>query len=81
MMMNRSEMIEQLQNHICEVSFTKVNGDERVMTCTLMDVFLPETKGNSKNNEEVIPVYDVMADGWRSFRVDSVTNFVTVVDA
>lgn len=81
MMMNRSEMIEQLQNHICKVSFTKVNGDERVMTCTLMDVFLPETKGNSKNNEEVIPVYDVMADGWRSFRVDSVSNFVTVVDA
>jgi len=80
-MINRSEMIEQLQNHICEVSFTKVNGDERVMTCTLMDVFLPETKGNSKNNEEVIPVYDVMADGWRSFRVDSVTNFVAVVDA
>ena len=63
------------------VTFNKLNGDERVMTCTLKEgVVPPATKEDPasqkkvrKVNEEVCVVYDVNAKGWRSFRWDKVT--------
>tara|TARA_R110001606_G_scaffold35780_1_gene103668 strand:+ start:182 stop:439 length:258 start_codon:yes stop_codon:yes gene_type:complete len=82
-MMNRNEMVQALQNGLSEVTFIKVNGDVRVMTCTLDDTIipadlLPKTSAPSdavKVNETTVSVYDVNADGWRSFRVENVTNF------
>lgn len=57
-----------------EVTFTKKDGTQRVMKCTLDADVVPET-GTSKTvnrNDEALPVYDVEAKGWRSFRWDSV---------
>ena len=64
------------------VTFNKLNGDKRVMTCTLKEgVIPPATKEDPasqkkvrKINEEVCVVYDVNAKGWRSFRWDKVTD-------
>lgn len=74
--MNRNELIEQLSTNICEVTFTKVNGEQRVMPCTLREDLLPPAKESSKErkvNEAVLSVWVTDANGWRSFRVDSVT--------
>jgi len=77
------------------VTFNKLNGDKRVMTCTLKEGIIPPAteedpasqKKVRKINEEVCVVYDVNAKGWRSFRWDKVTevNFsldedVTILD-
>ncbi|MEK9697954.1 MAG: SH3 beta-barrel fold-containing protein [Candidatus Poseidoniales archaeon] len=75
----RDEMIDHLTDRICRVVFTKKNGEERVMRCTRNMTIIPESfhpKGvESKENEEVISVFDILADGWRSFRVANVTKF------
>ena len=63
------------------VTFNKLNGDKRVMTCTLKEgVIPPATKEDTasqkkvrKVSEDVCVVYDVNAKGWRSFRWDKVT--------
>jgi len=73
---NKDALITQLQESIVEVTFLKVNGDERVMTCTLRNDIKPAaTKKDPlsqekvrKINEEVLSVWDVKAEGWRSFR-------------
>ena len=55
------------------ISFTKVNCDERVMDCTLQEHMLPETKeSNRKQNEAILPVFDIDKGEWRSFRMDSI---------
>jgi hypothetical protein len=81
--MTREEMMEQLIKRECRVIFRKANGEERDMICTLQESVVPaatkadpitQTKVRSLN-EEVIPVWDVKAQGWRSFRVDSVISF------
>ena len=80
-MFDRSEMMESLQNGLSEV-----NGDVRVMTCTLDDTiipadFLPKTSAMLDAVEvpqTIIKTYDVNAEGWRSFRVENVTNFKTI---
>ena len=80
--MTRDELKIELQKNIVEVTFTKVNGDQRIMECTLQESVLPPatiTDAMSQTkvreiNEEVLSVWDVNANGWRSFRVANVTN-------
>lgn len=73
------EMVEALL-HAGEttVVFTKVDGSERTMRCTLNEELIPvefKPKGESKlkHNDDVRAVYDLDNTGWRSFRWDSVT--------
>ena len=73
--MKRDILIKNLQKKAMRITFTKVNGEERVMDCTLQEHMLPETnESNRKQNEEVLPVFDINKGEWRSFRLDSVTN-------
>ena len=73
--MKRDTLIKNLQKKAMRITFTKVNGDERIMDCTLQEHILPPTDSNNrKENEEVLPVFDINKGEWRSFRLDSVTN-------
>lgn len=82
MSLTRDEMINALRTGPCTVTFKKVNGDERVMDCTLNMSMIPEsdqpkTDGNLSENKEVdfVKAYDLRAAGWRSFKVNNVTDF------
>lgn len=66
-----------LREGIVTVTFTKKDGSERVMNCTLVETSIPEEKkpkGTSTilRSDETLAVYDVEAEGWRSFRIDSI---------
>ena len=62
-----------LEQSVVEVTFTKKDGTERVMTCTLLEDYLPETTGAGRSaGSDALAVFDVDADGWRSFRWDSI---------
>ena len=80
--MNRNEIVEQLKQNLCEVTFTKVNGEQRTMPCTLREDFLPvqETVSESKRkpNDDVVSVWVTDINQWRSFRVDSVISINTL---
>ena len=74
---------QQLRTGVVQVTFTKVNGDTRVMDCTLkMDLIPPSSwpVGQAVQEEEQhrrnIRVYDVKAQGWRSFIFDRVSDAV-----
>ena len=59
------------------ITFTKKDGTERVMNCTLRGDVLPvveikEDKAPRKQNDSVLSVYDLDAQGWRSFTVNTV---------
>jgi len=65
-----------LRSQIVYITFTKKDGSERILKCTLMESEIPTEKvpkGTEKSkNDEVVPVFDVENDGWRSFRWDSI---------
>jgi hypothetical protein len=70
---SRKWLLANLGESIVEVTFTKKDGTERVMNCTLLEDYLPETTGVGKAASfDAVSVYDVDAEGWRSFRWDSV---------
>ena len=64
-----------LKEQNVQVTFTKINGDERVMTCTLKEGVIPipvakdeEVNRNREVKDEVQVAWDINAKGWRSFR-------------
>jgi hypothetical protein len=74
--MDRNILLEALTKHECTVTFTKVNGETRVMPCTLKEDVIPkqEPKGTKKLNEAVVSVWCLDKKEWRSFRVDNVVD-------
>jgi hypothetical protein len=77
----RDGLIDMLRHNIVTVTFTKVNGDERVMKCTLLPEHVPNASTNNgqlvietKGVSNTIPVWDLTANGWRSFKVENVKN-------
>jgi len=73
--MNRTELLNELNDGILEVTFTKRDGTKRVMNATLMEELItvqPNGNGTAYENDEVIRCFDTDIEQWRSFRVDSV---------
>ena len=65
-----------LNEGIVVVTFNKLDGDQRVMTCTKSTTIIPEEslpKTNKEPKQGTVTVWDVNAKGWRSFRYDRVT--------
>ena len=72
----RNWLVGMLKHGPTKVTFTKKDGTERVMNCTLKEELVTfEEKKTDKiktPNEDVCAVYDLDNKGWRSFRFDSV---------
>lgn len=84
----REELLVGLQEPQLTVKFIKKSdGSERTMRCTLNREILeaklpgydPEAETNRKVNPAIINVYDLEAEGWRSFAVASVIR-ASVID-
>ena len=82
-MFDKYELKQILSNTVSTVVFTKVDGTEREMKCTLLPEYLPQkpvvegqqllTEGLTRTeNPGTLAVWDMESNGWRSFRLDSV---------
>jgi hypothetical protein len=64
------------------VTFTKTDGTERTMRCTLQEgVVVPHEKKTDrvkKVNENVVPVWDIEESAWRSFKFESIKTVALV---
>ena len=87
-MFDKYELKEILSNTVSTVVFTKVDGTERELKCTLLPEYLPQkpvVEGQQlltealprKENPDTLAVWDMESNGWRSFRTDSVKAVVT----
>ena len=47
---NRDELRDLLQENVLQVTFDKKNGDERIMTCTLMKSVMPVSPVQSSDH-------------------------------
>ena len=74
--LTREYMISELQKRVCRVIFTKVNGEERDMQCTLIEDVLPPMKGDQRQkSEDVIRAFDTLKGEFRAFRIENVISF------
>lgn len=75
------ELRHMLGHGVCEVTFTKVNGDVRTMPCTLDSTLLPpqplkEFHETRLYKPETLSVWCLDKMEWRSFRVANVQKIV-----
>lgn len=65
-----------LNNGEATVKFIKADGSDRLMRCTLQESVLPKVDKTvtktRKVSDETLSVWDLDANGWRSFRWDSI---------
>lgn len=87
-MFDKYELKEILSNTVSTVVFTKIDGTEREMKCTLLPEYIPAkpvvegqqllTESLPKaENPSTLAVWDLGINGWRSFRTDSVKSVIT----
>ena len=75
--MNTKEGRDWLKSHLrmgpVQVTFTKKDGTERVMNCTLQEgVVVPhenKTDRTKVENDDILAVWDIDKSAWRSFRL------------
>ena len=87
----KNEIVDTLKKQSAIVTFTKKDGTERVMKCTLKSDLLPvilitesaTTNDNvvkvRKESDTSVAVYDLDNAAWKSFRLDSITSFEIAV--
>lgn len=74
---SREVLKKQLHEGVVSVVFTKKDGTERTMKATLSNDYVPlmdttAVKQKHTPNPDVLAVWDLDAEGWRSFRFDSI---------
>jgi hypothetical protein len=81
-MWTKQSVAELARGNVILVTFTKSDGTERIMVCSLMDQYLPpimeDAEVITKDNPNVLAVMDLQARSWRSFRINSIIKVETM---
>lgn len=78
---SRTDVLDILHSCVAEVTFDKVNGEQRTMICTLKEDIVPQyekstPKVSKKINNNIVAAFDLNKKEWRSFRLDSIKTMV-----
>lgn len=71
----REDLVDRLKQSVVNITFTKADGSERTMNCTLKLENIPEDqhpKSTVKSESDQIRVFDTDIQEWRSFNFSSV---------
>ena len=79
-MVTKEKLKDLLQQNVLEIKFKKIDGSERVMCCSLNQEIVPISENKTpkkvkKDNDNVIAVWDLEKESFRSFRLDSLINY------
>ena len=76
----KQNVLQKLRTDDVTVRFTKVDGSERTMRCTLSEVHIPsdkqpKTKESGSPAGSALRVFDLDKGEWRSFRLESLISY------
>jgi len=83
-MQNINALVNTLQNGVAFVTFRKKDNSVREMTCTLQATRISyenKTTGERKRNDDVLVVWDMSKQQWRSMRKDSIMCWADVTSS
>jgi hypothetical protein len=80
----KDQLLKILQENVVEVTFTKLDGEQRIMPCTLIPEYLPPAKKDEpitqkkvrETSDKVVVAWATESKGFRSFRYDRVEKVV-----
>lgn len=82
-MINIDGLVKSLNDSLVRVNFRKINGEIRIMYCTLVENTIPLDKRPKmikevKKEDQSITVFDTYIGDWRAFRKDSIISYWVV---
>jgi hypothetical protein len=85
MIINKNDLKQLLKKNTVEIKFKKKDGSERVMNCTLVSDVVPvyekKTERVKPDNDNLIAVWDLDKEAFRSFKLDSVIDYKVIEEA
>jgi hypothetical protein len=73
---SRADLTKALREQNAEITFTKKDGTDRLMKCTLREaIAIPYEKKTERTREvidNILPVWDLEAAAWRSVNIDTI---------
>lgn len=85
--MNKVDLQQILVGTVATVVFTKVDGTQRTINCTLLPEYVPAGSGvngqqllTEQSATNTITVWDLDNSAWRSIRVDNVKSISTLTN-
>ncbi len=89
MQVTKESLLTLLHEGVCKVTFTKINGEKRIMPCTLKASLLPPLPvklveppshqvGMPDPATEVLKVFCIDKQAFRSFRIANVTDIEVI---
>ena len=80
--MDQAQLINDLAKGPVVVTFTKKDGSERIMPCTINEQIIaiknPGGSSDYSHYGDTLTVFDLEINQWRSFRISSVKTAVTI---
>lgn len=77
--MTKENYVKQLQSGTKKITFTKVDGTQRVMNATLDPAVLTKMYGEqitaTQRNDTTLTVFDTDKKDWRAMRLESIQSF------
>lgn len=78
------ELDLELYGNVLTVTFTKKNGETRIMRCTRMSELipkesLPKSGSNRKKNDDIMTVWDLDKKNWRAITKSSIICYAPYV--
>ena len=85
MVINKTDLKQLLKKNTVEIKFKKKDGSERVMNCTLISDVVPvyekKTERVRPDNDNLLAVWDLDKEAFRSFKLDSVIDYKVLEEA
>jgi hypothetical protein len=83
MQIEYNELRNLLRENVLRIIFTKLDGSEREIICTLMPetiegTFSPDRQKKPPTNTRSIAVFDTQIQGWRSMIVENIISYSVV---
>lgn len=79
MVINKNELKQLLKKKTVEIKFKKKDGSDRTMNCTLVSDAVPvyekKTERTRPENDNVLAVWDLDKEAFRSFKLDSIIEY------
>jgi hypothetical protein len=77
--MDRAKIAGLVYNNPVAVKFTKADGSQRVLLCTLSKQLVPSVEHSRVDqvdpNQDYLRVWDLEKQSWRSFKYDTVMDY------
>jgi hypothetical protein len=77
--MNQEQIVSLLQENVCELDFTKLNGERKVTKGTLSTNYISRDEQQKSIYDDQISYWDISSSQWKSFIYNNLNSITPIL--